>query len=77
MEAASGGYVDVGRIRYQPTLPVPSSRDTVLSIASDKGNKMFVELVLTWSAQVDTKSKKETRQSGSVATPAISTFSRN
>jgi len=46
IEAASGGYVDVGRIRYQRTSSVPSSRDTALTIASDKGHKIFVELIL-------------------------------
>ena len=63
MEAASGGYVDVGRVLLEKGAdvnapPVPSSRDTALTIASDKGHKMFVELVLNWGAQVDTKNKK-------------------
>ena len=63
MEAASGGYVDVGRVLLEKGAdvnapPVPSSRDTALTIASDKGHKLFVELVLNWGAQVDTKNKK-------------------
>ena len=51
MEAASGGYVDVGCVLLEKGAdvnapPVPSSRDTALTIASDKGHKQFVELVL-------------------------------
>ena len=42
MEAASGGYVDVGRVLLDKNAdvnapPVPSSRDTALTIAADKG----------------------------------------
>ena len=45
MEAASGGYVDVGRVLLDKNAdvnapPVPSSRDTALTIAADKG-KIF------------------------------------
>ena len=42
MEAASGGYGDVGRVLLDKNAdvnapPVPSSRDTALTIAADKG----------------------------------------
>lgn len=51
MEAASGGYVDVGRVLLEKGAdvnapPVPSSRDTALTIASDKGHVKFVELLI-------------------------------
>ena len=43
MEAASGGYVEVGRVLLDKGAdvnapPVPSSRDTALTIAADKGH---------------------------------------
>ena len=43
MEAASGGYVEVGRVLLDKgadvnAAPVPSSRDTALTIAADKGH---------------------------------------
>lgn len=52
MEAASGGYVDVGRVLLEKGAdvnapPVPSSRDTALTIASDKGHVRFVELLIS------------------------------
>lgn len=51
MEAASGGYVEVGRVLLDKgadvnATPVPSSRDTALTIAADKGHYRFVELLL-------------------------------
>lgn len=51
MEAASGGYVEVGRVLIDKGAdvnanPVPSSRDTALTIAADKGHVRFVELLL-------------------------------
>ena len=51
MEAASGGYVEVGRVLLDKVAdvnapPVPSSRDTALTIAADKGHYRFVELLL-------------------------------
>lgn len=51
MEAASGGYVEVGRILLEKGAdvnapPVPSSRDTALTIAADKGHYRFVELLI-------------------------------
>lgn len=39
-------------------LPVPTSRDTALTIASDKGHFKFVELILNYGANVDVKNKK-------------------
>merc|ERR1712071_515357 len=55
-EAASGGYVEVGRVLLDygadvNAPPVPSSRDTALTIASDKGHVEFVELLLQRGAQ--------------------------
>ena len=38
--------------------PVPTSRDTALTIASDKGHFKFVELILSYGANVDVKNKK-------------------
>nr|XP_023030075.1 ankyrin repeat domain-containing protein 17-like [Leptinotarsa decemlineata] len=63
MEAASGGYVDVGRVLLDKgadvnAIPVPSSRDTALTIAADKGHVRFVELLLCRGAQVEVKNKK-------------------
>ena len=51
MEAASGGYVEVGRILIEKGAdvnapPVPSSRDTALTIAADKGHYRFVEMLI-------------------------------
>lgn len=51
MEAASGGYVEVGRVLLDKGAdvnapPVPSSRDTALTIAADKGHYKFVELLI-------------------------------
>ncbi|RZF38209.1 hypothetical protein LSTR_LSTR005570 [Laodelphax striatellus] len=63
MEAASGGYVEVGRVLLDKGAdvnapPVPSSRDTALTIAADKGHCRFVELLLSRCAQVEVKNKK-------------------
>ncbi|XP_076823769.1 ankyrin repeat domain-containing protein 17-like isoform X2 [Clavelina lepadiformis] len=63
MEAASGGYAEVGRVLLDKgadpnAAPVPSSRDTALTIAADKGHYRFCELVLTRGAQVEVKNKK-------------------
>ena len=63
MEAASGGYVEVGHVLIERGAdvnapPVPSSRDTALTIAADKGHYKFVELLLSKHASVDVKSKK-------------------
>ncbi|KAL6268769.1 hypothetical protein P5V15_001894 [Pogonomyrmex californicus] len=63
MEAASGGYVEVGRVLLTKgadvnATPVPSSRDTALTIAADKGHCRFVELLLAKGTQVEVKNKK-------------------
>ncbi|XP_050430101.1 ankyrin repeat domain-containing protein 17 isoform X3 [Adelges cooleyi] len=63
MEAASGGYVEVGRVLIDKGAdvnanPVPSSRDTALTIAADKGHVRFVELLLEKNAYVEVKNKK-------------------
>merc|ERR1711879_517732 len=62
-EAASGGYTEVGRVLLDKgadvnAAPVPSSRDTALTIAADKGHYRFVELLLSRGAQVDVRNKK-------------------
>merc|ERR1712083_121426 len=64
MEAASGGFVDVGRVLLDKGAdvnapPVPSSRDTALTIAADKGHCRFVELLLSRGAQVDVRKKRQ------------------
>lgn len=58
MEAASGGYVEVGKVLLQygadvNCASVPASRDTALTIAADKGHTKFVELLLQNGAQVN------------------------
>lgn len=63
MEAASGGYVEVGRVLLDKAAdvnapPVPSSKDTALTIAADKGHYRFVELLMSRGAAVDVKNKK-------------------
>ncbi|XP_059621039.1 ankyrin repeat and KH domain-containing protein mask isoform X3 [Phlebotomus argentipes] len=63
MEAASGGYIEVGRVLLDKgadvnAAPVPSSRDTALTIAADKGHVKFVELLLYRGAAVEVKNKK-------------------
>lgn len=63
MEAASGGYIEVGRVLLEKgadvnAAPVPSSRDTALTIAADKGHQKFVELLLSKGAAVEVKNKK-------------------
>ena len=63
MEAASGGYIEVGRVLLDKgadvnAAPVPSSRDTALTIAADKGHLKFVELLLSRCAAVEVKNKK-------------------
>ena len=63
MEAASGGYVEVGRVLLDKgadiaAAPVPSSRDTALTIAADKGHYKFVELLVQRGGAVDVRNKK-------------------
>ncbi len=63
MEAASGGYHEVGKVLIAKNAdvnaaPVPSSKDTALTIAADKGHFKFVELILRHGALVDVKNKK-------------------
>lgn len=57
MEAASDGNVEVGRDLLDKGAdvnapPVPSSRDTALTIAADKGHYRFVELLLSRFVQL-------------------------
>jgi len=63
MEAASGGYVEVGRVLLDKgadiaAAPVPSSRDTALTIAADKGHYRFVDLLVQRGGAVDARNKK-------------------
>ena len=63
MEAASGGYHEVGKVLIKAgadvnAAPVPSSKDTALTIAADKGHYKFVDLILRNDAHVDVKNKK-------------------
>ncbi|KAL3981526.1 Ankyrin repeats (3 copies) family protein [Acanthocheilonema viteae] len=63
MEAANGGYVDVGELLLTAgadpnTSPVPSSRDTALTIAADKGHHKFVEMLIHARASIDARNKK-------------------
>ena len=63
MEAASGGYTEVGRVLLDKgadvnAAPVPSSRDTALTLAAASGHYRFVELLLSRGAQVDVRNKK-------------------
>lgn len=63
MEAASGGYAEVGKVLLDKgsdpnAPPVPSSRDTALTIAADKGHLRFCELILSRGAIVDARNKK-------------------
>ena len=51
MEAASGGFVKVGKLLIDRGAeingqPVPTSRDTALTIAADKGHFEFVKLLV-------------------------------
>lgn len=63
MEAASGGYEIVGRILLERgadvnAAPVPSSKDTALTISAEKGHLKFVQLLVEYGAQLDAKNKK-------------------
>ncbi|CAD6198096.1 unnamed protein product [Caenorhabditis auriculariae] len=63
MEAANGGYTEVGDLLLEAgadpnTAPVPSSRDTALTIAADKGHEKFVELLVHRGAAIDARNKK-------------------
>ncbi|CAJ0933075.1 unnamed protein product, partial [Mesorhabditis belari] len=63
MEAANGGYTEVGDLLLDEgadpnTGPVPSSRDTALTIAADKGHDKFVEMLVLRHAQIDARNKK-------------------
>lgn len=63
MEAANGGYTEVGSLLLKAdadpnAAPVPTSRDTALTIAADKGHTVFVEMLLRYGAAFDVKNKK-------------------
>ena len=63
MEAASGGHYEVGRLLLDHDAdvnapPVPSSKDTALTIAADKGHARFVELLVSRGADIEVKNKK-------------------
>ena len=63
MEAAQGGFVEVGKILLErgadvAATPISSSRDTALGIAAEKGHFAFVQLLLSKNAPVDVKNKR-------------------
>ena len=63
MEAATGGHYEVGRLLLDHEAdvnapPVPSSKDTALTIAADKGHARFVDLLVTRGADIEVKNKK-------------------
>ncbi|CAN2390143.1 Ankyrin repeat and KH, partial [Pristimantis euphronides] len=63
MEAASGGYAEVGRVLLDKgadvnSPPVPSSRDTALTVAADKGHYKFCELLINRGGHIDVRNKK-------------------
>uniref|UniRef100_A0A8R1DG54 ANK_REP_REGION domain-containing protein n=1 Tax=Caenorhabditis japonica TaxID=281687 RepID=A0A8R1DG54_CAEJA len=63
MECANGGYVDVGTMLVEAgadpnATPVPSSKDTALTIAADKGHEKFVRFLLDNDAVIDARNKK-------------------
>lgn len=63
MEAANGGFTDVGALLLKSGAdpnapPVPTSRDTALTIAADKGHSAFVSMLLIEGAAIDVKNKK-------------------
>ena len=63
MEAASGGYEAVGKVLLERgadvnASPVPTTKDTALTIAADKGHLKFVQLLIEYGAQLDAKNKK-------------------
>ena len=63
MQAATGGYVEVGKVLIDKGAnvnapPVPATGDTALTIAADEGHHLFVELLLQRGALVDVRNKK-------------------
>jgi len=63
VEAANGGYTEVGKILIEKgadvnAAPVPATKDTALTIAADKGHYRFVELLLSKHAMVEVRNKK-------------------
>lgn len=63
MEAASGGYESVGRVLLERGAdvnapPMPTTKDTALTIAAEKGHLKFVQLLIEYGAQLDAKNKK-------------------
>lgn len=63
MEAAQGGFIEVGKILLERgadvgAMPISSSRDTALGIAAEKGHFRFVELLLSKNAPIDVKNKR-------------------
>lgn len=66
MEAASGGYAEVGRVLLDKGAdvnapPVPSSRDTALTIAADKGHYKFCELLISRYAVCNCKAERKNK----------------
>ncbi|EFO87528.1 hypothetical protein CRE_19589 [Caenorhabditis remanei] len=63
MECATGGYVEVGTLLIEAgadpnASPVQATKDTALTIAAEKGNDKFVEMLLDHDAAIDARNKK-------------------
>lgn len=63
MEAANGGFTEVGALLLKAgadpnSPPVPTSRDTALTISADKGHSSFVAMLIEEGAAIDVKNKK-------------------
>jgi ankyrin repeat domain-containing protein 17 len=51
MESANGGFYEIGKILVEAgaevdCAPVPSTKDTPLTIAAEKGHAKFVQLLI-------------------------------
>ncbi|OQV24757.1 Ankyrin repeat domain-containing protein 17 [Hypsibius exemplaris] len=63
MEAANGGFHEIGKILVDAgaevdCAPVPSTKDTPLTIAAEKGHAKFCQLLIDNGAQVNLRNKK-------------------
>ncbi|XP_055346257.1 ankyrin repeat and KH domain-containing protein 1-like isoform X2 [Paramacrobiotus metropolitanus] len=63
MEAANGGFFEIGKILVENgaevnCAPVPSTKDTPLTIAAEKGHAKFVQLLIDNDAAINVRNKK-------------------